>query len=123
MHELSLCNSIRGIVTRAAGDRRVETVHVRVGQLRQVIPDTLAYCWGLVTEGTDLAGSRLAIDSVPVSLACRACSATTTVEHSLVLVCGSCRSGDIRIVTGEEFMITSLDLAPRDRSSPLPQET
>lgn len=114
MHELSLCNSIRGIVTRAASGRRVETVHVQVGQLRQVVPETLVYCWGLVTDGSELAGSRLDIDSVPVTLECQSCSATTTVEHKLVLVCGACQSGDIRVVTGEEFMITSLDLAAAD---------
>lgn len=111
MHELSLCQSIHGIVSRAAQGRPVAVVHLQVGQLRQVVPDTLVYCWGLVTEGGELAGSVLDIDSVPVEVHCPACSGLTLVEHSLVLVCRDCGSGDVTVQRGEEFLITSLDLA------------
>lgn len=111
MHELSLCNSIQQVVGRAAGDRKVAAVHLRVGRLRQVVPDTLRYCWELVTADGPLAGSVLAIDSIPVSARCRGCTAETTVNDTLVLVCGSCGSPDLDLLTGEEFMITTLDLA------------
>ncbi|MCL8025396.1 hydrogenase maturation nickel metallochaperone HypA [Nocardioides bruguierae] len=112
MHELSLCRSIAGIVENARGGRAVATVHLRVGQLRQVVPETLVYCWGLVSDGGPLAGSRLEVESVPVVLDCRACGETTTVAHVLVLTCAACGSGDIVVRTGEELLVTSLDLAP-----------
>ncbi|MBV9057527.1 MAG: hydrogenase maturation nickel metallochaperone HypA [Pseudonocardiales bacterium] len=38
MHELSICRSIARIVAQYVEDREVRTIHVRVGQLRQVIP-------------------------------------------------------------------------------------
>lgn len=117
MHELSLCQSIHRIVSRAAQGRPVTVVHLQVGQLRQVVPDTLAYCWELVCEGGELAGSVLAIDSVPVEVSCRACSRTTVVEHSLVLVCRACGSGEVTVIRGEEFLITSADLAPATAGS------
>jgi len=110
VHELSLCRSIYGIVDRGREQREVQVVHLQVGQLRQVVPETLEYCWGLVTDATPLAGSRLDIDHVPVVLDCRACSARTTVAHTLVLTCGKCGSGDIALHSGEEFMVTSVDL-------------
>ncbi|WP_395695015.1 hydrogenase maturation nickel metallochaperone HypA [Nocardioides sp.] len=110
MHELSLCRSIHGIVDRARQDRPVVTVHLRIGQLRQVVPETLEHCWGVVTDGGPLAGSVLDIDHVPVRLACHACGADTTVAHVLVLTCSACGSGDIEVVTGEEFLVTSIDL-------------
>lgn len=110
MHELSLCRSIYGIVDRARADRVVQVVHLQVGQLRQVVPATLEYCWAMVTEQTDLAGSRLDIDHVPVVLDCTACGAVTEVEHALVLTCASCGSGEISLKTGEEFMVTSVDV-------------
>ena len=112
MHELSLCRSIYGIVDKARGDRSVSTVHLQVGQLRQVVPDTLSYCWSMIIEASPLAGSELDIDHVPVRLDCAACGARTTVEHVLVLTCSTCHSGDITLHTGEEFMVTSIDLAP-----------
>jgi hydrogenase nickel incorporation protein HypA/HybF len=111
MHELSLCNSIYKIVEQAAKGRQVSVIHMEVGQLRQVVPDTLRYCWGLVSEQTQLAGSVLDVHSVPVQTSCRACSATTDVAERLVLVCGTCGSGDVEVTAGEEFLLTHLDLA------------
>lgn len=110
MHELSLCNSIVSIVDRAAGGRPVETVHVDLGRFRQVVPETLTYCWDLVTATSTLAGSRLAIEPIDITLGCGTCGAVTTPDRELILVCGSCGSGDVSMLTGEEFMITSLDL-------------
>lgn len=114
MHELSLCRSICDVVEQARAERRVRTVHLRVGQLRQVVPDTLAYCWTLVTEGGTLAGSVLAIDHVPVVLVCRECGQETVVADRLLLTCGGCGSGAIDVVRGEEFLVTSLDLVRED---------
>jgi len=119
VHELSLCRSIYGIVDAARGDREVEVVHLEVGQLRQVVPDTLLYCWTMVTADTDLAGSRLDIDHVPVTLDCTACGAQTTPGHALVLTCAACGSGNITLHTGEEFMVTSMDITARE---PMRQE-
>ena len=50
MHELALCGSIADIVDRRAAGRPVETVRLRIGELRQVVPDTLDYCWTMVTD-------------------------------------------------------------------------
>ena len=80
MHELSICRSIVDIVTRHAAGRAVRTVHLQVGQLRQIVPDTLVYCWGLMNEDSALAGSTLEVDSVPAALRCRSCAATTSIS-------------------------------------------
>jgi hydrogenase nickel incorporation protein HypA/HybF len=123
VHELSLCQSIHGIVDRAREGRPVEVVHLQVGQLRQVVPETLAYCWTLVTDGGPLAGSRLDVDHVPVVLDCGDCGRRTTVADALLLSCGSCGSGTIAVVSGEELLVTSIDLAEppdRDPADPTP---
>jgi hydrogenase nickel incorporation protein HypA/HybF len=110
VHELSLCSSIHDIVDKAAGGRSVETVHLEIGQFRQVVPHTLSYCWGIVTATSRLAGSRLSIDHVGITLRCATCEAETTPQGALSLICSSCGGGDVSMLTGEEFMITSLDL-------------
>lgn len=114
MHELSLCQSIYGIVDRAREGSTVEIVHLDVGQLRQVVPETLVYCWSMVTETTGLAGSVLEIDHVPVVLDCLDCRERTTVEEVLLLVCRSCGSVRTSVVSGEELLVTSLDVAEQD---------
>jgi hydrogenase nickel incorporation protein HypA/HybF len=122
VHELSLCRSIHQIVERASLGRQVLTVHLQVGQLRQVIPETLVYCWGLVTADGPLAGAKLEIDHIPVVLTCHTCEEETTVEHALVLICSACGGGNTQPIRGEEFIVTSLDLAPTRVTSPPTEE-
>jgi hydrogenase nickel incorporation protein HypA/HybF len=111
VHELSLCRAIERIVDRARADREVTTVHLQVGELRQVVPETLVHCWAMLTDGTHLDGSVLEIDHVPVTLDCRVCGRRTTVADVLAFTCAHCCSGDIALVTGEEFMVTSIDVS------------
>jgi len=110
MHELSLCGSIYQIVERAAAGRPISVIHLQVGRLRQVIPDTLTYCWSLVSEDTELAGSQLMVESMPVTLHCRLCGVDTAVSKDLLLLCGSCESTEVSVTGGEEFLLASLEL-------------
>lgn len=117
MHELSVCGAIADIVSRYAAGRAVRVINVRVGQLRQIVPDTLAYCWELVSAQTPLAGSRISVESVPARLRCRACGHVTDVGAVPVFACGGCGGFDAEVVSGEEFLVTSLELesaAPGD---------
>lgn len=111
MHELSVCGSIYEIVNRVAAGRAVSVIHLRVGQLRQIVPDTLNYCWTLVSDQTDLAGSELEVDSVPVTLLCADCSCLTTLADEPLFLCDGCGGNHVSVTTGEEFMLTSLELA------------
>lgn len=110
MHELSICRSIADIVERSAAGRRVETVNVRIGKLRQIVPDTLVYCWSLVCEETPLDGSQLRVESIPAAIRCIRCDHTLILDEPL-LVCDRCGGTEVEIVAGEEFLITSLDVA------------
>jgi len=111
VHELSICSSIADIAARHAGGRTVSVINVRVGQLRQIVPDTLVYCWGLVSEPTPLAGSRIIVESVPARIRCRPCELTAEIGDAPSFACGRCGGTEVEIVTGEEFLITSLELA------------
>jgi len=110
VHELSVCGSIAAIVTRHAAGRTVKVINVRVGQLRQIVPDTLAYCWELVSAETPLAGSRISIEPVPARIRCRVCEHVTDIGTVPVFACGGCGGFDAEVVSGEEFLVTSLEL-------------
>jgi hydrogenase nickel incorporation protein HypA/HybF len=121
VHELSLCCSIYDIVGKALASRpghSVEAVNLQVGQLRQVVPESLEFCWGMVTQDSPLAGSMLVIDQVPVVLDCLSCGESTTAADVFMLTCGSCGGGTITVRTGEEFMVTSLDVVADDVVAP-----
>jgi hydrogenase nickel incorporation protein HypA/HybF len=111
MHELSLCAAIADIVTRRASGREVNVVHVRVGQLRQVVPDSLTFCWTLVTADTTLDSSVIEIERIPARLSCRTCSAEFELGDTIAFACTSCGGLDVAVEAGEEFDVTALDLA------------
>ena len=111
VHELSVCGAIARIVERRAAGREVRTVHVQIGQLRQIVPDTLAYCWELLCADTALAGSRLEVENIPASIRCRACGRTTELGDLPVFACGGCTGINVELLSGEEFLVTALDLA------------
>jgi hydrogenase nickel incorporation protein HypA/HybF len=114
MHELSICSSIADIARRRADGRAISVINVRVGQLRQIVPDTLVYCWSLVSEETTLAGSRIVVESVAARIRCRSCERTADVGDLPVFACAGCGGIDVQVVAGEEFLITSLELADEE---------
>jgi len=120
MHELSLSQSIGRIASRAAAGRTVVTVEVDVGELRQVVPETLERCWALVTEGTPLDGSRLAIRSLAALVECRECGARTGLAQAPLIRCGACGSPAVDILSGEEFLVRSLEVEDSDGAFPPP---
>jgi hydrogenase nickel incorporation protein HypA/HybF len=111
VHELALCGAIADIATRRAGEREVAAIHVRVGQLRQVVPDTLIFCWSLVTDDTPLAGSVLELERVAALLECAACRDRHAMGDSFSLACPVCGALDVAVLAGDEFVVTALDLA------------
>lgn len=111
MHELSLCGAIIDTATAKARGRAVRRIDVRIGHLRQVVPETLQFCWTMRTEGTAFAGCELAITHVPARVVCRDCAATTVLEHP-VLRCDTCGETAVDLVAGEELLVVSMELAP-----------
>lgn len=111
MHELSLCGAIADIVTRRAADRDVAVIHLRIGRLRQIVPDTLVFCWSMISADTDLAGSVLEIERIAAELKCRACATDFGIGDGINLVCPACGGLDAEVIAGEEFLVTALELA------------
>lgn len=110
MHELSMCGSIADTVKRHAGDRPVAAIYLRIGRLRQVVPETLVYCWDLVSADTELEGATLEVEDVPASILCKSCGAACELDDLPLFLCSACGGVDLDVVSGEEFMITAIDL-------------
>ncbi|MGI9616992.1 MAG: hydrogenase maturation nickel metallochaperone HypA [Acidimicrobiales bacterium] len=109
MHELSLCRAIADTALEHANGRPIERIRLRIGHFRQVVPDTLHFCWQMRTENTPLAGCVLDVDHIAAIIHCESCGATTELEHP-VLRCGSCDSANVTMTSGEEFLIESIDV-------------
>lgn len=110
MHELSLCQAIAGVVKPHAAGRRVDVVRLQVGALRQVVPETLSFCWTIVREHEDMPDAELVLELVPAQVRCRGCGKQSQIESRWSVLCPQCGSADVEVVAGEEFLVTSVDV-------------
>ncbi|MEE9964998.1 MAG: hydrogenase maturation nickel metallochaperone HypA [Propionicimonas sp.] len=111
MHEVSLCRALAVSVTRASQGRRVEAVHVDVGQLRQIVPEAMAHAWVFVVRKTALDGAELHLNPIPAVLACDDCAAQIPLGPELGFACHACGSPNTHLVSGEEFTLTAIDVS------------
>lgn len=116
MHELSLCGAIVDTVNEHSGGRPVTSVNLTIGHFRQVVPETLQFCWEMRTKDTELESTALHIEAIPAVIECDECGDKTTLTHP-ILRCGSCDSAKTTMLTGEEFLIQSIDLEPEMEAS------
>ena len=109
MHELSICEAIVSTAVKHADGRAVTRVTVRIGHLRQVVPDALQFGWELLTESTTAKGAELVIEQIPAVIACHQCGTETTLDMP-IMMCGACESFEVKVLSGEEFLIVSMDV-------------
>jgi hydrogenase nickel incorporation protein HypA/HybF len=109
VHELSLSSAIIATAAKHAAGRPVSVVSLRVGALRQVVPDTLEFYFEFVARGGVCEGARLEQEIVPARLRCERCVA----EWELDLPdfrCPTCGGAENAIVSGNEFEVESIEV-------------
>jgi hydrogenase nickel incorporation protein HypA/HybF len=113
VHELALSTAIVNTVERHAAGRRVSVVSVRVGALRQVVPDSLAFYFQIVARDSLCADARLELQEVPARLGCRACGEEWQVEIP-AFRCPACAGGKVEVRSGEELEVESIEVSEQE---------
>ncbi len=111
MHELSLCEAIADVAKTHADGRQVDVVRVRIGALRQVVPESLSFCWTLVRDAEDMPQAELELECVGAEVRCRACGRRSDITSAWSIWCPQCDSSDVEVLRGNEFLVTSLDVS------------
>jgi hydrogenase nickel incorporation protein HypA/HybF len=104
MHELAIAESVLHLALGHAAGRRVTAVGVKVGQLRQVIPDSLVFSFELLTQGTAAEGAALEVEGVEGLGRCRACGAESEIT-AFPLRCDACGALALEVIRGEELRV------------------
>jgi hydrogenase nickel incorporation protein HypA/HybF len=112
MHELTLAESIVNTVKKAIQDRqeaKVLLVRVKIGELSEIVPDSLQFGFESLILDTPLAGAKLEIEKVPIIGKCVNCSHEFTVEE-FMFICPQCFSSDINMIQGDELEISNIEV-------------
>lgn len=125
MHELSISSAIVDTALRHAGGRQVTSVALRVGALRQVVPESLEFYFGIVGRDTLCEGSRLDLEVVNAWMMCDVCgcewdpapepvAAHAALDPTAGLPtfrCPGCELAGARVVRGDELEVDSIEVA------------
>lgn len=112
MHEMSLCESILGILEDEAkrnGFDRVLCVRLEIGRLSGAEPDAMRFSFDAVTHGTLADGAELAIIELPGTAWCLACAKQVEVAQRFD-ACPACGGYQLQVTGGDEMRIKDLEV-------------
>ena len=111
MHELSLARSIIDIITDQLlehGLTKVDTITLKVGEMAQVMADSLRFGFECLSRETPLAGAELIIEIVPARGWCRSCGKDFIIEN-WEFICPECGKTEIAVLSGKELEIVEVE--------------
>ena len=109
MHELSVSSAVVEAVVRHADGRQVKAVQLRVGALRQVVPDSLDFYWGIVSRDTVCEGAVLEQELIEARLRCNDCDIEWAVDAP-AFRCPQCAGAAVDVVCGNELEVESIEV-------------
>lgn len=131
MHELSLAQSILESVLEALNKdqyskeqsskdykngnfqekahQKVATISLSIGKLSCVEPNNLTWYLQEISEGTALEGATIEIDRSQGVMLCNQCK-RTFVSNELYCCCPNCNSYDKQIKSGNEMLISHIEV-------------
>jgi len=110
MHEMSIAQGMIEIIREEmekCDSSVLKSVRLRIGKMSAIVPDSLAFCFELITEGTDLEGAELFMDIIPLAGLCNECKMEFEIED-YSFECPHCNSTRIKTVSGRELDIVEI---------------
>jgi hydrogenase nickel incorporation protein HypA/HybF len=112
MHEMSIAQSLVDIIQEEMARHhagRLESVRIHVGEMSAIVPDSLSFCFEVITAGTNMEGARLIMEVIPVEGKCRECGERFQVKD-FVFICPSCGGTGVDAVSGQELSIVEIEV-------------
>ncbi len=111
MHELAITESILNIALSEAekhGASKVISIKIKLGEYSDIVPQFIQEYFNIVSAETPASGASLFFERIPVTVRCLDCGAESPMEKRK-FICPACRSSNIKMLTGKEFYIDSLE--------------
>jgi len=98
-------------IAKAENASKVNVVNIKNGALSGVITEALEFCFDVCAAGTPAENAKLNIKSVPSAWKCESCGAKVNkVEDMGVPICPKCESVKLKLVSGREFELESIEV-------------
>lgn len=114
MHELSVMEDVLQVSLDCARQNdadRITKITVHAGALANIIPKWAGIFFKMISEGTLAEGAELEFVTLPATVLCRDCGEESEIEtQPPVFRCGCCGSEDVRLVSGREFRVESIEV-------------
>ncbi|MER3544531.1 MAG: hydrogenase maturation nickel metallochaperone HypA [Chloroflexota bacterium] len=113
MHELGIVQQIvdqAAARVQAAGAGRVTGLHLVIGTLSDISPESVQFYFDLVSKGTPAAGAQLSFRQVQPAMRCRTCG-TEFFWAPDQDACPRCGARGYELIRGREFYLESIDVA------------
>ena len=111
LHELSIAESLLDIIvdeSKKHGLVRVSKVKLQIGEFAAVVPDSLTFCFELVSRDTVASGALVEIESVGLVARCDGCDFSFRVQDHIFL-CPRCGEAALEILSGRELSVMSIE--------------
>ena len=112
MYEFTLTNTVNDALQRLCreeGWAKINRVMLRVGGAREINPELMAFIFAAVSKDTPAEGAILSVMFIPVTVKCRSCG-KVSVRDNAELSCPACGSKDVKILSGLELNIETLEV-------------
>lgn len=113
MHEMSLTEGVVRILEEQAaahGFAKVKTVWLEIGELSNVDPDSMLFCFDAVAKGSAVAAeAKLEVVRVAGQAFCLGCGGTVAVSNRFD-PCPQCGGHGLRITAGDEMRIKEIEV-------------
>jgi hydrogenase nickel incorporation protein HypA/HybF len=97
-------------VARQHGASRITRVALRVGALRQVMPEAMKLAFEACAIGTPVEGAELELREEPVVARCRPCGRQFEPDlQAISFACPQCGRADAELLAGNEIILTSVE--------------
>lgn len=111
MHEFGIIEDLFKLledIVKKENLQKVISVNLQIGELNQIVPDTLIFAFEVTGKNTIFKDTKLNIEKIPIKMKCRSCKEEFLIEKNY-FHCPSCKSSDLEIISGKEFLIKSID--------------
>jgi hydrogenase nickel incorporation protein HypA/HybF len=86
----------------------VKSIRLQVGAMAAVVPESLEFCFEMLSRDTIASGAVIEIESMPIVARCSPCNIVFEVEEH-VFLCPQCGEPALELISGRELSLLNIE--------------